>query len=126
MGKLFKNETGITLVALCITIAILLILAGVSIKAITGENSIIKEAGEGTQNVEKRNIIEKIRADIYTEETTKNRNLKSSEYINILERYASKINYEGSEIKSIISKQGNYTILISDILVDKSSVIVDE
>ena len=36
-----KNKQGITLVALVITIIILLILAGISINAIFGENGII-------------------------------------------------------------------------------------
>jgi len=126
MGKTFKKETGITLMALSITIIVLLILAGVGIGAITGEKSIIKNAEEGTQNVEKRNIIEKIRADIYTEETVKNRELKPSEYIDIFNKYAENIIYEGSNIKSITTKQGNYTIEISEILLGKDSISVDE
>ena len=44
--QMYKRKSGITLVALIITIIILLILAGVSISYITGENSIIKYAGE--------------------------------------------------------------------------------
>ena len=36
MGKMFKKELGITLVALVITIIILLILAGISISTLTG------------------------------------------------------------------------------------------
>lgn len=41
--KLFKNE-GITLIALVITVIVLLILAGVSIAMLTGENGILRQA----------------------------------------------------------------------------------
>ena len=38
------NEKGITLIALVVTIVVLLILAGISIGTITGENGLIKNA----------------------------------------------------------------------------------
>ena len=41
-----KNEIGITLIALIVTIIILLILAGVTIATLTGENGIITRANE--------------------------------------------------------------------------------
>ena len=44
MNKLRKDEKGITLIALVITIVVLLILAGVSISMLTGENGIITQA----------------------------------------------------------------------------------
>ena len=39
-----KNNKGITLIALAVTIIVILILAGISINLIFGENSIIKQA----------------------------------------------------------------------------------
>ena len=45
MGKLQPNK-GITLIALIVTIVVLLILAGVSIAVITGDNSVIKSANQ--------------------------------------------------------------------------------
>ena len=46
-----KNQNGITLIALVITIIVLLILAGVSIAMLTGENGILTKATEsGTKN----------------------------------------------------------------------------
>ena len=44
MKKIFKNRTGITLIALVITIVVLLILAGVSINTLFGDNGIITSA----------------------------------------------------------------------------------
>ena len=44
-----KNERGITLIALVVTIVVLLILAGVSISMLTGENGIITRAQESRE-----------------------------------------------------------------------------
>lgn len=41
-----KNNKGITLIALVVTIIVLLILAGVSIAMLTGQNGILKKAGD--------------------------------------------------------------------------------
>ena len=41
-----KQENGITILALVITIIVLLILAGITIGAITGDNGIIRNAGQ--------------------------------------------------------------------------------
>ena len=38
----FKNNKGITLIALVVTIVVLLILAGISINALIGDNGLIK------------------------------------------------------------------------------------
>ena len=49
-----KNNKGITLIALVITIIVLLILAGVSIASLSGQNGILTKAGEAkTTNAEK-------------------------------------------------------------------------
>ena len=45
-NKKLKREKGITLIALAITIIILLILAGITITAITGENGILNSSIE--------------------------------------------------------------------------------
>ena len=47
-----KTEKGITLIALVITIIILLILAGVTIAAISGDNGILKNAGKAKEETE--------------------------------------------------------------------------
>ena len=45
-----KRQTGITLIALVITIIVLLILAGVSIATLTGNNGILKQANTAKEN----------------------------------------------------------------------------
>ena len=57
-----KEMKGITLVALVVTIVVLLILAGVSINSVLGENGIIikaKEAAEKTATAQEREMIER-------------------------------------------------------------------
>ena len=46
--KMYKNQNGITLIALVISIIVMLILAGVSLNATIGENGIITQAKNTT------------------------------------------------------------------------------
>ena len=55
-----KNNKGITLIALVITIIVLLILAGVTISALSGENGILQRATEAKQKTEKGNAADQI------------------------------------------------------------------
>ncbi len=60
--KEVKKDKGITLLALVITIIILLILAGITISAITGNNGIIGNAGKAKEEAEianEKEIVEK-------------------------------------------------------------------
>ena len=50
MKENFKRERGITLIALVITIIVLIILAGVSINLVLGDNGIITKAKQGKEN----------------------------------------------------------------------------
>lgn len=45
-----KNNKGITLIALVITIIILLILAGITIATLTGENGILRKSRSSKNN----------------------------------------------------------------------------
>ncbi len=53
-----KKERGITLIALVVTIVVLLILAGVSISMLTGENGIIKQAQNSKDATEQARVEE--------------------------------------------------------------------
>ena len=46
LNKKFKRNKGITLIALVVTIIVLLILAGISISMLTGQNGILNRASE--------------------------------------------------------------------------------
>ena len=48
--NIVKKQTGITLIALVITIIVLLILAGISIAMLTGNNGILTQANQAKEN----------------------------------------------------------------------------
>lgn len=56
--KNFKKKDGITLIALVVTIVVLLILAGVSINLVVGNNGLIKKAQEAKEKTEQSAIEE--------------------------------------------------------------------
>ena len=60
MKKLKVKEQGITLIALVVTIVVLLILAGVSIAMLTGENGIIKRAQDAKENTRGGEVKERV------------------------------------------------------------------
>ena len=49
---MLKNNRGITLIALVVTVIVLLILAGVSINMLTGQNGILNRASEAKENTQ--------------------------------------------------------------------------
>lgn len=55
-----RKQNGITLIALVITIIVLLILAGVSIAMLTGENGILSNATQAQIDTDRENAIESI------------------------------------------------------------------
>ena len=63
MNKL-KTTKGITLIALVITIIVLLILAGVSIAMLTGDNGILTQANEAKEQTEYKGAEEKVKLAI--------------------------------------------------------------
>lgn len=60
-----KNEKGITLIALVITIIVLLILAGVTIAMLTGNNGILTKATTAVSDTEKAAAEEAIKLEVY-------------------------------------------------------------
>ena len=58
-----KNQSGITLVALVVTIVVLLILAGVSINLVLGENGLITQAKEAREQTKTAEVNEKTQMD---------------------------------------------------------------
>ena len=74
-----RKEKGITLIALVITIIVLLILAGVSIAMLTGENGIITQAQNAKEKTVKASELEGIQLAVIGSET------KNNEYLDILD-----------------------------------------
>ena len=78
-----KNFKGITLIALVITIIILLILAGITLVTLTGDNGIIKRAIQAKEETKEKSAIEKVQlmlADYITEKYIGTKTLE--EYLN--------------------------------------------
>lgn len=61
---MFKQEKGVTLVALVITIIVLLILAGVSIAMLTGDNGILTRANDAKSKNSKAEVLEKVNMEL--------------------------------------------------------------
>ena len=84
--NLKKKRSGITLIALVITIIVLLILAGISISMLSGNNSILQRATDAKTNTEKANEKEQIQMEVLgslnkngkLEIATVNSNIKSN------------------------------------------------
>lgn len=65
-----RNQKGITLIALVITIIVLLILAGVSIAMLTGQNGILTRATDAKNDTARAEVVERINMElngIYTD-----------------------------------------------------------
>ena len=59
-----KNNKGITLIALVITIIVLLILAGISIAMLTGDNGLLTKANDAKSETSKAEVIERINMEL--------------------------------------------------------------
>ena len=84
-----ENQRGITLLVLVITIVVLLILAGITISAITGDNGIIKNAGKAKDDTEianEKEIVEK--ATVQAMGNNKYGNIEESELQEQLDKIA--------------------------------------
>ena len=87
--KINKSK-GITLIALVITIIVLLILAGVSIAMLTGENGILTQAQNAKKETERAKIIEEVQLDILGKQTVNGSgDITAGELEEILKKYFS-------------------------------------
>ena len=70
-----KNQKGVTLVALVVTIIVLIILAGISINLVLGDNGIITIAKKAKENTELAKIEEETQLnELYTQLETEGSN----------------------------------------------------
>lgn len=61
---MIKNNKGITLIALVITIIVLLILAGVSIAMLTGKNGILNQASRAGDETNRAEVLERVNMEL--------------------------------------------------------------
>ena len=83
-----KMSAGITLIALVVTIIVLLLLAGISIQMLTGDNGILQIATEAKIVTEKSQIIENAQVDVLGQQTENNgNNITKKQLTTILNKY---------------------------------------
>ena len=105
-----KNNKGITIIALVITIIVLIIVAGVSISSLTKEDKgMVDQAREKSGQAQRESILQKIEADIYNEKIKKGRNLSKAEAEQIINQYGT---IEDSILTTI---EGSYQIQLEEI-----------
>lgn len=108
-----RNNKGVTLISLAITIIVLLILASITIGSIRDKKGIVKEAESSSAETEKESIIEKIEADLYNEKIKTGKKPTKSELKKIIEENGYS---ETLAEDSFTSKGGKYTINYDEIL----------
>lgn len=118
MEKFFKQKEGITLIALVITIIVLLILAGISISMLSGDNSILQRATDAKQISERAEAKEQAQMDImaYIADKTANHqdaSLDDDKVKEILSDNKSYVKEAGDT--SFTTKKGEYEIPYSEL-----------
>ena len=111
-----SNNKGITLIALVIMIIILFILAGITIGNISSDDGIIEQTEEQTGESQRETLIQKIQADLLEETTKKGRPLTQEEKENVILNYG-EITEDTNDEKILVTTQGNYKILLSEIII---------
>ena len=100
-----KGHKGITLMSLVITVIVLLILAGISVQMITGENGILKKAISAKEDASEASIVEDIKRSILKLKTEGKTISKE-----ILEKELSK---DFDEVKVTINGEDKYIVEIN-------------
>ena len=116
--NLRKGNRGITLIALVITIIILLILAAVTIGALSGDNGILKNAADAKQETEKAQIIEQAKINILGKQADNTRaELEKNEIKEVLDIYFKEVPEDLTSDTVLTTKEeyANYEITVSEI-----------
>ena len=126
-----KKEQGITLLALVITIIILLILAGITISAITGENGIIGNAGQAKEETEianEKEIVEK--ATVQAMGNNKYGNIEESELQEQLDKETkegeTEVSDVGDEFEVVFHESKRYYTVDKDGNVEGAYEIIED
>ena len=119
--NLKTKEKGITLIALVITIIILLILAAVTIAALSGDNGILSNAAKAKRETEIAEIIEQIRLELYGEMADNGGADPTEADIETIADEYGDITGDTFADKVLKTDKGNYEIKLSDIWTPGSS-----
>ncbi len=112
LKKLVKTkETGITLIALTITIIVLLILAGIAIATLTGNNDIITQANKAAKNTGIEQVREQallVKQDVLSENILEGKETTREDIINAIVKQTG----GASEGNLITTPDGKYEIMV--------------
>ena len=109
-----KNSKGVTLVALVVTIIVLIILAGISINLLLGDNGLITKAKEAKKQQKIAEIKEKISLELSAAETDaiiRNESLEEEQLNDIVSKYGTL----QDDKDTILTKDDNYEISLKEI-----------
>ena len=129
-----KMSAGITLIALVVTIIVLLLLAGISIQMLTGDNGILQIATEAKIETEKSQIIENAQVDVLGQQTENNgNNITKKQLTTILNKYFKNVKEADipDEISSssdveLTTKDEKYKIMLSKVYSGKFHITSDK
>lgn len=82
-----KKNNGITLIALVVTIVVLLILAGVAINSVLGDDGIIAKAQVAKEKTETAEIKEMTKEDIVEKQIENKGSISKNDFVEILNKY---------------------------------------
>lgn len=124
-----ENKRGITLIALVITIIVLIILAGVSISLILGNNGIITKAKQGKQNYQEASVLEKVEMALVEYNTDKLLNGEEAEIEEALYKLLENETFKEIEPEDNIGIVDNYEIVLekvnNEIVIKETAKIVE-
>ena len=109
-----KNQKGITLVALVVTIIVLIILAGISINLLLGENGLITKAQDAKKQQKIAEVKEKLSLELASAETDaiiRNESLEEEQLNDIVSKYGTL----QDDKDTILTKDDNYKISLKEI-----------
>lgn len=111
-----KSTKGITLLSLVVTIIILLILAGITIATLMGNNGLINRTKDAQIVTEIARIKEEIQTDMLGKQVENEGNISEDTLKEILEKYGV-LSEEGEKLidKILTTTKGNHEIKVSDI-----------
>ena len=126
-----RNQKGITLIALVITIIVLLILAGVSIAMLTGQNGILTRATEAKSDTARAEVVERINIElngIYTDalagQTTFDNDYKTQINTNLGGK-AEVDTTASTDNKIVLKGTGDYTTITGYVDASAATVAID-
>lgn len=117
LGKINTSDKGITLIALIITIIVLLILAGISIATLTGENGVLTKANTARIETERVAIIERSRTDVLAIQSDHEGKITKEQFDKVLEDYDKEKKSDRANEKGerVIETDKNYVIKVTEI-----------